>query len=63
MYEFDCKPLLNETGLDTSKWQTIAFEHKVIHLEYILHKSYNKSNSYSLQIDKLFLAIVRFRSP
>ena len=30
MYEFDCKPILHEKGIDTTMWKVVAFEHQVI---------------------------------
>ena len=32
MYEFDCKPVLNVSGINTTKWLAIAFEHKVTYI-------------------------------
>ena len=39
MYEFDCKPVLKEPGLNTLMWQAVAFEHNVIKvIEFIRKK-------------------------
>ena len=36
LYEFDCKPVTNVVGIDTTKWKAIAFEQQVCIIKFII---------------------------